>query len=148
MEIDASFDTERRTLLSLLFCKISSRYAHITSSKGFMGLLNIFLLVHPKKKIEPNVWGSRTSPFDLCPRYVQTGNLSPPLWSRSLGSQIRSGFDKHNISGSIPAAEKRNFLISSGFFPITQYNSCCKYVGFCVLSSGKHLLKSEPDKKH
>lgn len=99
------------------------------------------------RKIQPHVWGSRTSPFDLSQRYVQTGNLHLPLWSRSLGSQIRSGFDKHNILGSIPAA-KRNFLISSGFFPIAQNKSCCKYVGVHVSSSGKHLLKPEPDKKH
>lgn len=33
-------------------------------------------------------------------------------------------------------------------FPTVQHSSHCKYVGFCVLISGKHLLKGEPDKKH
>ena len=147
VEMQTSFNTERRALLSLLFCKIPCRYVYITSSKGFHRATQYISYALILRKTQPNVWGSRTSPFDLRQRYVWRGNLSLPLQSRSLGSQIRSGSDKHNRLGSILTAEKRNFLISSGFFPTAQFSSCCKYVDFHVLSSGKHLLKSEPDKK-
>lgn len=111
------------------------------AAETFMGLLNRFPTHSSRRKIQPSVWGSRTSSFDLRQRHTGRGNPSPPLWGRSLGNQIRSGFDKHNILGSIPATEKRNFLISRGFSPAAQYSSCCKYIHFRVSEFWKALTE-------